>query len=168
MRALGPVGGGPNAKAELGQFVALMPESVYKLSSYDLRDAWMQFWEREFAGLYETDGNGDTPAVVESPSADDNAAALAEREAVAGATDPPPAAPADADLEGDTGQAAEVATAPGSEEAPPPPPVEAAQQYEGPCFACQGTGSVPGATDGEVARCNLCHGTGRLPAATTA
>lgn len=145
-RGLGPVGVGPNARGEMLQFVALMPEATYNLSSYDLARAYMQFWQREFAALYETPPAPPEPEVVTDNGASGDAARLAEAEASATGDGPPPAQPADTDMDAEA-------------ETPP---------YVGPCFACQGRGTVPGAEEGQAATCNLCKGTGQLPAEAAA
>lgn len=168
MRALGPVGGGPNAREELTQFIAQMPEAIWKLSTYDLAEAWMQFWSENFAALYDEPKPSPALAVVEPPSPGNDGAALAELEARADAGEPPPPQPADTDMEADAGTPNVV----GDDELPSgdngaaadtePPP------YEGPCFACNGTGRVPSGNPDQPVVCNLCKGSGNLPAPTAA
>lgn len=149
MRALGPVGGGPNAKGELSQFIGLMPDTVWNLSTYDLAKAYMEFWSENFASLYDTPESS-APSPVEQPA---NPPSAPERQATAEATataaSPPPLAPADTDPE----------AAPDT-----PPTVAPAEQYAGPCFACNGSGNVAAGADGALTTCNLCKGTGNLPA----
>jgi hypothetical protein len=140
MRALGPVGVGPMSQRELQSFVTTMPEAVLEsMSSYELVVAWSQFWTREFKPLHEdTAENGASP-VVEPSDTDGDAAALAAREATA-ATDTPAEQPADTDADADT----------------PTVPVVVD------CFACAGSGKVPGTTEGAEAVCNLCNGIGKI------
>lgn len=141
MLSLGPVGAGPNAAQELQQFINHMPEVIWDMSSYELRTAYLQFWEANFSSLYEQPQPDSQPAVVESNGAGGDAEALAEAEASTAADAPPPPQPADTDTEAQA-------------EAPP---------YVGVCFACQGKGTQPGLEPGSVVSCNLCQGTGKLP-----
>lgn len=164
MRAIGPVGGGPNARAELTQFIERMPEAVFTLSPAKLVEAWMQFWTDNFRALYAEENDGASPPVVEPLTNNDDAARLAEHEARAAGDSPPPPAPADADMEIDTSAADSVDGGGAETKAVPPPPAEDVAPYEGPCFACDGTGTVPGGTGGDAVQCNLCKGTGRITA----
>ena len=146
MRALGPVGAGPNAAQELQQFINLMPEAVWKLTTYDVRDAYLQFWETNFSSLYEQSQPSGDGEVESSNGATGAPEALAEAEASAATDAPPPPQPADTDTEAQA-------------EAPP---------YVGVCFACQGKGTQPGLDPGSTVVCNLCQGTGKLPVETAA
>lgn len=164
MIAVGPVGAGPNARGELQAFVDAMPSQLFEMYSGSIQAAYMEYWQRNFSALYAAAVEDDAAAHVERDGAGDDAARLAEREAVAAAAEPPPPGPADTDMEADAGapvsvdDVAEMTGEGANVAAPDPPP------YEGECFACHGAGTVPGQTDGEMATCNLCNGTGRIVA----
>jgi hypothetical protein len=146
LRALGPVGVGPMSQREMQAFVTAMPDAVFEaMSSHELCIAWAQFWEREFKDLHEFEPS-DNGQVEQPPDQDGDAAALAAREAAAAAGEPPAEQPADTDMEADASEAPTVVD----------------------CFACGGSGRVPGATDGAEEVCNLCNGHGKIrqPATT--
>ena len=140
MRATGPVGAGPNARAELEQFVNSMPPTFLEAGSYDLCRAWAEYWSREFQALYKPPAASAAAAVVEPTHTGDDADSLAVREAVAAGDGPPEPQPADTDM--------------GAIESTPIQVIA--------CVACNGTGRVPGATEGEQLVCNLCQGTGKI------
>jgi hypothetical protein len=141
MKALGPVGVGPQSQAELQAFVSAMPEHIFSaLGTYDLCIMWAQYWEREFAALHTTPEQGDNSAVESGSNTVGNAESLAERTAATDSDRPPEPQPADTDME------ANAST--------PPVIVE--------CFSCGGTGVVPGQTEGQTATCSLCNGLGKV------
>lgn len=161
MRAIGPIAAGPNAQRELSQFVATMPEQVMEMGSHDLCLAWVQFWQTNFAALYDPATASDSSPVVAGAATGDDGAALAEHEASAGRGEPPPPAPADADLDADTGEA-DTVTPNDTTNVAAGAVVPTTAPEVVPCFACSGTGRVPGATTGEVTVCNMCEGSGRI------
>lgn len=162
-RALGPIAIGPNAQGELTQFAHMLTPTLLEADSVTLTQAWQEFWMREFAPLYETPAAPDNGAVESPGGVGDNETRLAEATATASAGNAPPPAPADADHDAASSAADAVAT--GTTPTPPAAqtPEPEVQPYEGPCFACNGSGQVAGATEGERAVCNLCKGTGHLP-----
>lgn len=140
MRALGPIGIGPDAQTELQAFVTAMPEAVMESTSYDLCRVWAQFWQSNFASAHATTGESDT-GTVDTPSGSHSDDETVVTAATGGHTDEPPEAqPADTDVETHASEAPKVVT----------------------CFACGGTGTVPGAADGETSTCNLCNGVGKI------
>ena len=140
-RSMGPVAVGEHAKAQLTAFIQMMPQTVFTaMSSYELVRTWGEFWEREFAALYETPTETDTDSVGEQPTVADYADALAERTATE-TSDVPEPQPHDSDVA--------VATVSS--------PTVTAQ-----CYNCNGDGVITHGETGETVQCGICHGTGKV------
>jgi hypothetical protein len=168
MRALGPVGGGPNARGELTQFVDRMPPSLFdKVTSYDLAQAYLEFWASNFQALYEPPPAPVAP--VEQPAGTtEDVAALAEHEARDGSAAPPAPGPADSDMAADTGEAGTVNVTTETVPPRPPPPPAPPIVERVTCFACNGAGQVPGPEPGNFVVCNMCNGAGTVQQPVTA
>jgi hypothetical protein len=164
MRAIGPVGVGENARAELQQFVDTMPEAFMESDTFTLCRAWAQFWDTEFSALYEVPKQGDNSADQSYGDTDDNAAARAEHEATESAGEPPAPAPHDTDMEADESTADTVRndTTPAEENAEELPP--AIVPLTGACFNCNGSGRLADTEGNLTVTCGVCNGTGQLPA----
>lgn len=163
LRGVGPVSPGPDAKAQLEAFVASMPDAVLgNLTSYNLVDAYKEYWQRHF-GNAAAQAAPVADTVESSGGAGSDATASATMEAIATAASPPPVQPFDTDMDADAGAATDVTTPAPAAAVPPAVVAGTAAPYVGPCFACGGSGTIPGA-EGEVPQiCTACHGTGKLP-----
>lgn len=186
----GPAMIGPDAATRLDSFLLTVPFDVTAVPSAVLRDWFEQWAAASFPATAQASGTADTGKVGSKPDQAMVDAALAEHTAAASAAEPPAPAPADTDMAAHASEAGTVTPAvnpsgapsetsgttvpdaatnapvaeTGTDQAQP----QADKPYEGPCFACDGTGNVPGSADGETNTCNLCKGTGRLPAPAAA
>lgn len=136
----GPAMIGPSAGDMLEAFLQTIPYDLTGVSSYELRR-----WFEQFAGppaAPTPPPAAETPAHAVDGGTDTDVAdaELAERESVEATSTPPPQ-PADADT-------------------PEPAPQTASVVQT--CPACNGTGNVPGAEEGQLTTCNLCTGSGRV------
>jgi hypothetical protein len=99
MRGMGPIMAGPNAQKELQAFVRAMVPTVYELNSYELVRCFGEWWEREFAALYETPD--EAVADTAQPGADTapHEKSLADHEQQYTPDGPPEPAAHDTDME---------------------------------------------------------------------
>lgn len=160
----GPAFIGPDAEKALTQFLESIDYDVSAVDSAVLR-SWFEGWAGEhFQPSEAPTGPADIGAVVDNGSQGMDAAAHLAEQAAVGNTEIPPPQPADTDPDAAEGTPATVAhdTAAFAELQPEggnnPPP------YEGPCFACNGAGTVALVEGSAPVVCSACRGTGQLPA----
>lgn len=159
----GPAMIGPNAQALLEGFLESIPYDVTEVSSYLLRD-WFEAYAASFPTTTDEEVSEVAAGVVERQrSASVDEAALADHEATYGGPSYPDPQPADTDMEANESATDQVTATATTTDDTPAPIVKGGGQYNGPCFACNGSGSVPGAEEGSLVVCNLCQGTGHLP-----
>lgn len=164
----GPAYIGPQAAGALEAFMLTVPYDMTEVSPYVLRDWFEQYAQSQFPPSATTGGEADTGAVVAGGSTGVADAALAEHTAIASAGEPPGAQPADTDMGAHASASPTVASDNGGTLPEDTGPANQAAQYDGPCPACSGTGSVPGGEPDSQVMCNLCKGSGHFTATASA
>lgn len=162
--AVGPAEVGANAQTLLEAFAATIPYDITGLHPALVVAWYVQFRESTVGQAAAQAAENSSVTVGEPSSTDVGTVTPTTPTPPTGGDEPPPPQPADTDLGGNPGATATVAETPEVQAERQTGEEQQGGQYTGQCFACSGTGTVPGSEPGSQLPCNLCKGTGHLPA----